>query len=746
MAKASRAAKAAVDAGVLEKIIGSVTAKHGPDALRRVGDRPRKKYQVIPTGSTGLDMAVGVGGLPRGRIHEIYGESQTGKTTLVLHLAAEAQAAGTSVAFIDAEHALDLDYAAKLGVDVDNLLLCQPDSGEQALNVCAEICEAAAEQEGKNGVPGLVIVDSVAALVPEKELEGDNEDPGMGLQARMMGKGIRKIVSAAAKGNVCVVFINQVRMKIGVVFGCFSYGTRVTLADGSQEKIGKIVNQRLPVEALALNQETGVVESRRVTNWFNNGHTDSFLKFTVARPAGNGRSRFKCTPNHRIHTPNGWVEAQQLAAGDLVLQAHDSYLSPAQLEVIRGGLLGDTALSSASGGLSARLRFGHCAQQAEYAAWKASLFDNVGYSRTTGSDAAVFYDLPALVELAELRRSVYANGQRKAHEVLSDDYLTQMSALSLAIWYMDDAGFTLRSEGKQVRTQGGSGRVVIGVQALHEESRARLVTWLGQWGLSPRLKITGKKRLARLVFDRSDTDRLQSIVAPYIHPSMDYKLLPRYRGAFRGVDPQWSAPVKRVWAMPVLEVKTVAAGKNPYRYDLEVEGAHNYFVDGVNVHNSPETTTGGKALAFFSTIRLRTGSAGWIDKAGDREGRRVNVRVEKNKVATPFRMVEYDIMFGAGIDHAGEVIDHGVARGVITVAGTRLSFNGKEIANGRPNSKLKLSEDTALADAIEAAILKHHETHGLVLPGKSASGGKGKKGAKDEPTTPHDPETGEVTE
>ena len=122
------------------------------------------------------------------------------------------------------------------------------------------------------------------------------------------------------------------------------------------------------------------------------------------------------------------------------------------------------------------------------------------------------------------------------------------------------------------------------------------------------------------------------------------------------------------------------------------------------------------------------------------------MRVEKNKVATPFRMVEYDIMFGAGIDHAGEVIDHGVARGVITVAGTRLSFNGKEIANGRPNSKLKLSEDTALADAIEAAILKHHETHGLVLPGKSASGGKGKKGAKDEPTTPHDPETGEVTE
>jgi recombination protein RecA len=196
----------------LDLAIAQIEKSYGKGSIMRLGNRDvLVPVSVIPTGSISLDAAIGVGGFPRGRVIEVYGPESGGKTTLTLHVVAEAQKAGGIAAFIDAEHALDPVYARKLGVDVDNLLVSQPDNGEQAL----EIAEALIRSGGVD----VVVVDSVAALVPKAELEGDMGDPQMGLQARLMSQALRKLTAIVSKSRTCLIFINQIREKIGVMFG-----------------------------------------------------------------------------------------------------------------------------------------------------------------------------------------------------------------------------------------------------------------------------------------------------------------------------------------------------------------------------------------------------------------------------------------------------------------------------------------------------------------------------------------------
>jgi recombination protein RecA len=196
----------------LDLALATIEKQFGKGAIMRLGtEQAEQKIPAIPTGALGLDLALGVGGIPQGRIIEIYGPESSGKTTLTLHIAAECQKAGGTVAFVDAEHALDTVYAGKLGVDVPNTLISQPDSGEQALEI--------ADMLVRSGAVNLLIVDSVAALTPKAELEGDMGDSHMGLQARLMSQALRKLTGSISRSNCTVIFINQLRMKIGVMFG-----------------------------------------------------------------------------------------------------------------------------------------------------------------------------------------------------------------------------------------------------------------------------------------------------------------------------------------------------------------------------------------------------------------------------------------------------------------------------------------------------------------------------------------------
>ena len=195
----------------LNLAIAQIEKNCGKGSIMKMGSSERVRIDAIPTGAINLDAAIGVGGIPRGRVTEIYGPESSGKTTLCLHVVANAQRAGGVAAYIDAEHALDTDYAQKLGVDIDSLLVSQPDTGEQAMEICEILV--------RSGAVDVVVIDSVAALVPRAEIEGDMGESHMGLQARLMSQALRKLTGAIARSKTSVIFINQLREKIGVMFG-----------------------------------------------------------------------------------------------------------------------------------------------------------------------------------------------------------------------------------------------------------------------------------------------------------------------------------------------------------------------------------------------------------------------------------------------------------------------------------------------------------------------------------------------
>ena len=679
----------------LDAALGQIEKQFGKGSIMRMGENLHMNIESIPTGALALDMALGIGGLPRGRIVELYGPESSGKSTLAMHVVAEAQRNGGVCAYIDAEHAMDPVYARAIGVNVDDLLISQPDTGEQALEITDMLI--------RSGALDVIVIDSVAELTPRAEIEGDMGDTHVGLQARLMSQALRKLTGGLSKSNTVAVFINQLREKIGVIYGCFSSGARVVLADGTTEKIGKIVNQKMPVEVLSYDAVTGTIVPKRVVNWFNNGVTDEFLQITVTKPFKNGVAQFGCTPNHSIRTPHGWVEAGKLKVGDHVLEALPHYLSEFQMTALRGTLMGDGAISPSSGGNGARFRYTHCEDQTEYADWKASLFGNIGVSRYVRKDKVVTFDFHPMPELADMRKTVYQDGKK----IFDDDYLKTLTPLSLALWYMDDANFDLRSKGLQKRTEGGTGRVTICVEAMEEATRNRVVAYLADtWGIQAKLISSGAARKAVLVFNNAESAKLQSLIAPYVHPSMEYKLLPRFRDQFK-VEPEFEPMRYELFAMPVIDIHVKPKTRIMNRYDIEVEDSHNYFVDGVMVHNSPEVTPGGRALKFYASIRLDIRRIESIKDGTDVVGNRTRVKVVKNKCAAPFKQAEFDIMYGQGISREGSVLDVAVELGFVKKAGAWFTYEGEQMGQGRENVKAFLRENPQTMAEIDGRVREH---------------------------------------
>jgi recombination protein RecA len=538
--------------------------------------------------------------------------------------------------------------------------------------------------------------------VPRAEIEGEMGDNHVGLQARLMSQALRKITSALNNANTTAIFINQLREKIGVMFGCFNYSTRVMLADGTQEKIGKIVNQRMNVEVLSYDPNTDSIVPRKIVNWFDNGPAERFLQFTVAKSGGNGKAQFAATENHLIRTPGGWREAGELVAGDRVMLAEKQLLSEQQWQVVLGSIMGDGNLSpNRSGRSGVRFRLGHGAMQAAYLDWKVGLLGNVPHSRTANVMGAQFADFRALPELAELYHSVYF-GDGKKH--LSWDFLKALTPLSLAIWYMDDGCFTTRSKGVQQRTEGGSERIEICVEAMSPGTRERLVDYLRDtYDLDVRLAFPGTLGKAVLKFTTDASARFQALVAPYVHPSMGYKLLPRMQGQF-AVAPQFVEPATRPVPARILDIHVKPRTRSMHRFDIEVEGNHNYFVDGVMVHNSPETTTGGKALKFYASVRLDVRRIETLKDGSDAVGNRTRVKVVKNKVSPPFKQAEFDIIYGQGISREGSLIDVGVEQGIVRKSGAWYTYEGDQLGQGKENARKFLRENPDVASEIEKRI------------------------------------------
>ena len=698
----------------LEMAMSQIDKQFGKGSVMKMGERTNMDIEVISTGALSLDLALGIGGLPRGRVIEVFGPESSGKSTLAMHVVAEAQRMGGICAYIDAEHAMDPIYARAIGVDVDELLISQPDTGEQALEITDMLV--------RSGAIDVVVIDSVAALTPRAEIEGDMGDTHVGLQARLMSQALRKLTANLNKTNTICLFINQLREKIGVMFGCCSGDARVLLADGTSERIDRIVGTRMAVDVLSYDEQLGRVVAKKVVNWFDNGPTPEFLTVAVPRIGGGGPRGFSCTSNHQIMTPGGWREAGELRAGDRVLRTTPHYLSDFQWEVILGSLMGGGALSPGRGGLAARFRFGQGAGATPaYAEWTASLMANIPVRRSSSATGAACIDLQPLPELAELRRAAYS----PAGKVFSYDYLKRLTPLSLALWYLDGGGCSHR-------TTGGSGRSEICVQAMDPTTRVRVVAYLADtWNLRPELSTRGGH--AVLVFATDETAKLHALIAPFVHPSMEHRLLPRYRGRF-AVEPVFAPVRQELVPVPITNVglRPPSTSTSMHRFDIEVEGSHNYFVDGVMVHNSPETTPGGRALKFYSSVRLDIRRIESIKDGVEVVGNRTRVKVVKNKVSAPFRQAEFDITYGKGISREGSVLDVAVDLDIVKKSGAWYTYEGEQLGQGRENAKSFLAENPPVMIEIYDRV---RQQCGITKAGLDAPIGHGDLDPDDQPIT-----------
>jgi recombination protein RecA len=682
----------------LDGALTQIERQFGKGTVMRMGDDDaRQKIAAIPTGVLSLDLALGIGGVPKGRIVEIYGPESSGKTTLVYEIIAQAQKQGGTCAFIDAEHAMDPEYAARIGVDIDSLLVSQPDYGEQALEI--------ADMLVRSGAMSVVAVDSVAALTPKSELEGAMGDATVGLQARMMSQAMRKIAGNLNRTDTTCIFINQIREKIGVMFGCFHYDARVVLADGSTEKIGKIVNQKLDVEVMSMDPQSGEISPKKIVEWYDNGEAEEWLQFEVEAGGGSGLRKFACTPNHVIFTPEGERQAWEIEEGEEVLVATKQYaLSDDQMKLILGSLMGDGSMRYASTH-NASFRLGHGERQREYLEWKQTMLSP--FTNKIGmTGAGSGFDTIPMRQLSAIRDAVYAGDGRKH---VSRELLQQMDERSFAAWYLDDGSYGGSYE------RWGHGKATICVKGLATEDRELVAERCEELGFG-RPTLSG----ANLLFSGERTKKFQERIARFVHPSMDYKLHPRLRGRF-----QWDSPAREGDFRTDLESRTSlkAVGMKVVRkytkptpppqhdrpsrrrkYDLQIEGNHTYLVDHVVVHNSPETQPGGRALKFFSSQRLDIRRIESLKEGTEVVGNRVRVKVVKNKVAPPFRQAEFDIEFGQGISSEGCLVDLGIEHNVLSKSGSFFSYGEVKLGQGRNNVKQFLRDNADLAKEIEGKV------------------------------------------
>ena len=674
----------------LELALSSIDRQFGKGAIMRLGQGGAlDEISVIPTGALSLDVALGIGGIPRGRITEIYGPESSGKTTLALHVIAEAQAAGGTAAFIDAEHALDPIYAKKLGVNTDELLISQPDTGEQALEI--------AETLVRSNAVDVIVIDSVAALVPRAELDGDMGDSLPGLQARLMSQALRKLTAAISRSGGSVIFINQIREKIGVMFGCFHWGTRVLLADGSKERIGTIVRRRLPVEVLSYDPLKGEVSPRRVVNWFNNGRTDRFLHFQFYG-GRSGRQGFAVTPNHLVFTPSGEVPAGDLRVGDQVLfYMPDFRLTDDQQQVLLGGSLGDGSLrKQGTSTHGAHFRVAHAPSQKEYLHWKHAMLSPFAQDIGRVGNGIGFSTITMPI-LGDLRRELYgADGQRQVNVTT----LQRLDVRGLAVWYGDDGSL----DGYHARW--GNGKANLNNKSLRGESRAAVQDYFESIGVG-----RPRDEIIRFAFTSDQTMRFHRMIAPYLHPSVDYKIPARLRGQFAW-HPTASMPGEtvdgrresRIVPVEITKRQECPSGIRPFRFDLEVEGNHTYLANGVVVHNSPETTTGGRALKFYASIRLDIRRQDAIKNGTESVGVRTKVKVVKNKLSPPFREAEFDVIYGEGVSKEGTVLDAAVEQNLVEKSGTWYTYSSERIGQGRENAKRYLKENPKILADMEAKV------------------------------------------
>ncbi|WP_326547079.1 intein-containing recombinase RecA [Mycolicibacterium sp. ND9-15] len=751
----------------LELALAQIEKAHGKGSVMRLGDEVRQPISVIPTGSIALDVALGLGGLPRGRIIEIYGPESSGKTTVALHAVANAQAAGGIAAFIDAEHALDPEYAKKLGVDTDALLVSQPDTGEQALEI--------ADMLIRSGALDILVIDSVAALVPRAEIEGEMGDSHVGLQARLMSQALRKITGALSNSGTTAIFINQLREKIGVFFGspetttggkalkfyasvrmdvrrietlkdgteavgnrtrvkvvknkCLAEGTRIfDPITGITHRIEDVVDGRKQIHVVAATKD-GTLHARPVVSWFDQGVQD-VVGLRVA-----GGATVWATPDHKILTEYGWRQAGELRKGDRVAQPRrfDGFGDKEPISADHARLLGYLIGDGYVGGKTP-INFINVQQ---------SLIEDVtNIAAALGCAAhpqgqmsiALAHRRGERNGVLDLCRRAGIYGKLAWEKTIPDWFF----ASDISADVVGNLLFgLLESDGWVSREQTGALRVGY---ATTSEQLAHQIHWL--------LLRFG---IVSTVRDYDPTQKRPSLINDRRVQGKRQIFEVRISGmenvtAFAEAVPMWGPRgATLVQAMPEAMRGPRRGSQATYLASEMTDAVLNYLDErGVTARDAAAMIGSGAGdprggmKQVLGVGRLRRDRVQALADALDdqflhdvlaeelrysvirevlpvRRARTFDLEVEElhNLVAEgvvvhncspPFKQAEFDILYGKGISKEGSLIDMGVEQGFVRKSGSWFTYEGEQLGQGKENARNFLIENVDVANEIEKKI------------------------------------------
>lgn len=676
----------------LNAALSKIEKNFGQNAIIKMDKEHIIECDTCSTGSLTLDMALGVGGLPYGRIVEIFGPESSGKTTMMLHVIAAAQKEGKTCAFIDAEHAFDPVYAQALGVDIKSLYFSQPDDGETALNI-AEILV-------NSGAMDVIVIDSVAALTPRSEIDGEMGDSHVGLQARMMSQALRKLTPTVKKNNTLIVFINQIRMKIGVMFGCLHAKNKITFTDGRNFTIKEIVENRIEGNVWSYNEKTHQMEAKPIIDWHYNGDLNShrdYLKITAQNPKTKEKSKVYVTKNHEILTQKGWIEAQNLNIGDTVYNN-----SPSNYDNVFGFIQGCLASGYASVNMDYQLEFEKIPHLPEkYVNWKKQ--------KMLGNEKNQQFVLSSII--------TDENDLLKIFEVSNNI----ISDLAMSVWFTEN-GF------------------------LDEDDEFHLLVNLDDVVLATKLslllnqnnypnKVVSSDDKYQILF--TDSQKLIAVLSKYgnlevlneLYGLQDLVSYFNWKGLLHVNQEHVKASKLEEYlasdnVSEVIKIEYMSKKSFNHefgKYDITVKDNHNYLVGssnptstgGIIVHNSPETTTGGNALKFYASVRLDIRRTGQIKKGDEVVGNETKVKVIKNKVAPPYKEANFEIIYGKGVNISAEILDLSVKLGLVDKSGAWYSYNGAKIGQGKDNACVWLNNNPEVKEKLYETILSNNKKENL---------------------------------
>jgi recombination protein RecA len=751
----------------LETALLQIERQFGKGSVMRLGEEARVPVEVIPTGSIALDVALGIGGLPRGRIVEIYGPESSGKSTLALHAVANVQHAGGIAAFIDAEHALDPDYAKKLGVDTDQLLVSQPDTGEQALEI--------ADMLIRSGAIDVVVIDSVAALVPKAEIEGEMGDSHVGLQARLMSQALRKITGALNQTKTTAIFTNQLREKVGILFGspettsggkalkfyasirldvrrietlkdgtesvgnrtrvkvvknkCLAEGTRVfDPTTGLTHRIEEIVDERLPVHVVSADKN-GELSIREVRSWFDQGEQEVIgLKLR-------DNTELWVTPDHKILTEHGWRLAGELTRGDRVARPRsflgfgsDEPVPPDQARLL-GYLIGDGYV-----GGKKPVEFTNVAEPLQRDA--AQIASSLGCeAKPTSHEITVVFSRRPGEEsrVLELCRWAGIHGCLAPTKKIPPEFFApEVSAevvANLIFGLFESDGYVSREQ---------TGGIRIGFTTTSEQLAQQIHWLLLRWGIGssiqrrdPRAQrggiikgrqISGKRPIWEVRISGVENVAAFADAIPMWGPRghVTTRELAALDGRYRGsqriylsgdvVGPVLSHLEHRgVTALLAAQMIGESAG-DPRGGMKVVLGASRMRRDRLQrLADALDDPFLDQILAdqlWFSRIReiLPARRARTFDVEAADLHNLVAEDVIVHNCAPPFRSAEFDILYGIGISREGSLIDLGVEQGIVRKSGAWYTYEGDQLGQGKENARNFLRENEDVANEIEKRI------------------------------------------